>query len=134
MHLQKRTRKTLGSLSLSDNENVIDLTKYRDGRIEKRKEEEQSRSVPTLKAFLPDEYYVFPEMGLMIHVLFVTDKSIHYDEEEVYVMEDQYGNIFADVVEEETCEGWHELHKDVFLHAVEQNIPPDPTNPYRGAS
>ena len=134
MHLQKRTRKTLGSLSLSDNENVIDLTKYRDGRIEKRKKEEQSRSVPTLKAFLPDEYYVFPEMGLMIHVLFVTDKSIHYDEEEVYIMEDQYGNFFADVVGEETCEGWHELHKDVFLHAVEQNIPPDPTNPYRGMS
>ena len=119
---------------MSDNENVIDLTKYRDGRIEKRKKEEQNRSVPTLKAFLPNEYYVFPEMGLMIHVLFVTDKSIHYDEEEVYVMEDQYGNIFADVVGEETCEGWHELHKDVFLHAVEQNIPPDPTNPYRGAS
>ena len=40
-------------------------------------------------------------------------------------MEDQYGNLFAEVVEEETCEGWHELHKDVFINAVQYD-PPDP--------
>ena len=106
---------------------VVNLEEY-------RKERNKGTPISTLKAFLPDEYYVFPEMGLMIHVLFVTDKSIHYDEEEVYVMEDQYGNIFADVVDEETCEGWHELHKDAFMSAVEQNTPPEPPNPYRGAS
>jgi hypothetical protein len=65
-------------------------------------------------------------MGLMIHVLFITDKSIHYDNQAVYVMEDQYGNIFADVVEEETCEGWHELHKDVFMEAAGKIEPPEP--------
>ena len=117
-----------------ENENVVYLNKYKFDRKERRKNEEQSRKVPTLKAFLPDEYYVFPEMGLMIHVLFVTDNSIHYDDEEVYIMEDQYGNFFADVVDEETCAGWHELHKDAFMSAVEQNSPPDPPNPYRGAS
>jgi len=122
----------LGSLSL-ENENVVYLNKYKFDRKERRKNEEQSRKIPTLKAFLPNEYYIFPEMGLMIHVLFVTDNSIHYDEE-VYIMEDQYGNIFADVVDEETCAGWHELHKDAFMSAVEQNSPPDPPNPYRGAS
>ena len=84
------------------------------------------------KAFLPDEYYIFPEMGLMIHVLFTTDKSIHYDEESVYVMEDQYGNFFADVVEEDTCAGWHALHKDVFLKAVRDNKLPDPPEPIAG--
>ena len=126
MHLQKRTRKTLGSLSLNDDK-VVNLEEY-------RKEKNKGTPISTLKAFLPDEYYVFPEMGLMIHVLFVTDKSIHYDEEEVYIMEDQYGNIFADVVDEETCEGWHELHKDAFMSAVGQNTPPEPPNPYRGAS
>ena len=78
MHLQKRLKKILGSLSL-ENENVVYLNKYKFDRKERRKNEEQSRKIPTLKAFLPDEYYVFPEMGLMIHVLFVTDKSIHYD-------------------------------------------------------
>ena len=126
MHLQKRIKKTLGSLSLNDDK-VVNLEEY-------RKEKNKGTPISTLKAFLPDEYYILPEMGLMIHVLFVTDKSIHYDEEEVYIMEDQYGNFFADVVDEETCEGWHELHKDAFMSAVEQNTPPEPPNPYRGAS
>ena len=124
MHLQKRTKKTLGSLSLND-DNVVNLEEY-------RKERNKGTPISTLKAFLPDEYYIFPEMGLMVHVLFITDKSIHYDEEAVYVMEDQYGNIFADVVDEETCEGWHELHKDAFMSAVGQNIPPEPPKPLIG--
>ena len=109
-----------------NDDKIVNLEKYKAERTEKRKEEEQSRSVPTLMAFLPNEYYIFPEMGLMIHVLFLTDKSIHYDNQAVYVMEDQYGNIFADVVEEETCEGWHELHKDVFMEAAGKIEPPEP--------
>ena len=109
-----------------NDDKIVNLEKYKAERTEKRKKTEQSRSVPTLMAFLPNEYYIFPEMGLMIHVLFLTDKSIHYDNEAVYVMEDQYGNIFADVVEEETCEGWHELHKDVFMEAAGKIEPPEP--------
>jgi len=114
----------LGSLNLNDDK-IINLEEY-------RKERNRGTPLPTLKAFLPDEYYIFPEMGLMIHVLFTTDKSIHYDEESVYVMEDQYGNFFADVVEEDTCAGWHELHKDAFMSAVKQNTPPDPPGPMVG--
>jgi len=109
-----------------NDDKIVNLEKYKAERTEKRKKTEQSRSVPTLMAFLPNEYYIFPEMGLMIHVLFLTDKSIHYDNQAVYVMEDQYGNIFADVVEEETCEGWHELHKDVFMEAAGKIEPPEP--------
>ena len=111
---------------MNESDNVINLTEYKAERIEKRKKEEQSRSVPTLKAFLPNEYYIFPEMGLMIHVLFLTDKSVHYDNEAVYMMEDQFGNFFADVVEEETCDGWHPLHRDVFMDAIGKNEPPEP--------
>jgi len=114
----------LGSLNLNDDK-IINLEEY-------RKERNRGTPLPTLKAFLPDEYYIFPEMGLMIHVLFITDKSIHYDEESVYVMEDQYGNFFADVVEEDTCAGWHALHKDVFLKAVRDNKLPDPPEPIAG--
>ena len=108
-----------------NDDNVVNLEEY-------RKERNKGTPIPTLKAFLPDEYYILPEMGLMIHVLFVTDKSHSHHDEEVYVMEDQYGNFFADVVEEETCEGWHLLYKDVFLKAVENNMPPEPTEPIVG--
>lgn len=108
-----------------NDDKIINLEEY-------RKERNRGTPLPTLKAFLPDEYYIFPEMGLMIHVLFITDKSIHYDEESVYVMEDQYGNFFADVVEEDTCAGWHALHKDVFLKAVRDNKLPDPPEPIAG--
>ena len=104
---------------------VVNLEEY-------RKERNKGTPIPTLKAFLPDEYYIFPEMGLMIHVLFTTDKSIHYDDESVYVMEAQSGNFFADVVEEDTCAGWHALHKDVFLKAVRDNKLPDPPEPIDG--
>ena len=47
-------------------------------------------------------------------------------------MEDQYGNFFAAVVEEESCEGWHAVTKDVFLKAVEDNMPPGPPEPVAG--
>ena len=106
------------------NDNIVYLNKYKFDRKERRKKEEKSRKVSTLKTFVPDQYYIYPDMGLMIHVLFITDQSIHFGEA-VYVMEDQYGNFFADIVEEDTCEGWHELHKDVFLNAVQQD-PPEP--------
>ena len=110
-------------LNLDDK--IVDLDEY-------RKEKNKPPPLPTLKAFRPDNYYIFPEMGLMVHVLFLTDKSIHFNTEAIYVMEDQYGNFFADVVEEETCEGWHELHKDAFISAVEKNNPSDPPGPMVG--
>ena len=104
---------------------IVDLDKFRDKK-------KKGTPISTLKAFQPNQYYIYPDMGLMIHVLFITDKSIHYDNEAVYVMEDQFGNFFADTVEEDTCDGWHELHEDVFLKAVENHIPPEPPGPKVG--
>jgi hypothetical protein len=101
---------------LSDDK-VVSLEDYK---------KEKNKIAPSLKAFMSDGYYILLEMGIMIHILFITNKSVHYNEEDVYVMEDQYGNLFADAVEEETCEGWEELDEEVFMTAVEQNIPPSP--------
>jgi len=101
---------------LSDDK-VVNLEDYK---------KEKNKIAPPLKAFILGKYYILLEMGIMIHILSITDKSVHYDEEEVYVMEDQYGNFFADVVEEETCEGWEELDEEVFMTAVEKYIPTSP--------
>ena len=109
---------------IKDDDKIVDLEEY-------RKEKNKGTPIPTLKAFVPDQYYIYPDMGIMIHVLFITDQSHHYDEA-VYVMEDQYGNFFADIVEEDTCEGWHLLHKDVFTKAVEDHTPTDPSSPKVG--
>ncbi len=95
-------------------DNVINLEDYK----------KKYKDIPSLKAFQPDQYYIYPDMGIMIHVLFLTDKSIHYDNEPIYVMEDQYGNFFAEPVEEEACEGWHELTKEAFMYAVDRGMPP----------
>ena len=46
----------------------------------------------------------------------------------IYVMEDPTGAFYCAKVEENTCDGWHELHPDVFRHEVEKQRP-DPTSP-----
>ena len=112
------------SLSLSDDK-IVNLEEY-------RKERNKGTPIPTLKAFQPGHYYIYPEFGMMIHILFTTFDSLHYDNEEVYIMEDQFGNFFAELVEEDTCDGWHELHKDVFIKAIENQGPTDPTKPKAG--
>jgi hypothetical protein len=86
---------------------------------------EKYKESSAIKAFTPDAYYICPDMGAMIHVLFLTDKSIHYDNEPIYVMEDQFGNFFSEPMEEETCIGWHETTKEAFMFAVERGFPPD---------
>ena len=105
--------------------NIVDLDEFRKTRkVEKESEPHH------LKAFQPDQYYIHPELGLMIHVLFVTDKSYHYKNEPVYVMEDQYGNLVAEIVDDETCKGWHPLQDEVFIEAhkrLSKNTdPPEP--------
>ena len=101
--------------------NIIDLEEYK-----KEKFKNSLANAPAVMAFEPGQYYIYPELGVMAHCLFITDKSHTFINNLVYIMEDQYGNIFADVVEEETCDGWHELHKDVFMEAVGKVVPTDP--------
>ena len=49
---------------------VVNLAEY-------RKERNKGTPISPLKAFKPDHYYIYPEMGIMIHVLFLTDKFFY---------------------------------------------------------
>ena len=108
--------------------NVIDLKEWKKENTKKKKKKEQDRSTPLLKAFQPNQYYINPDRGAMIHVLFLTDKSDIFKNYMIYVMEDPTGAFYCAKVEENTCNGWHELHPDVFRHEVEKQRP-DPTSP-----
>ncbi len=47
-------------------------------------------------------------------------------------MEDQYGNLVAEVMDDETCIGWHALEAEVFIEAHKKfcKVPdPDPPEP-----
>ena len=104
-----------------ENDNIVDLKQYKKEREQKRKEKEQSRKVPALMAFEPNQYYINPDQGVMIHVLFITDKSDVFHNKMMYVVEDPVGQFWCAPVEEETCRGWHELHPDVFRRELEKH-------------
>ena len=113
------------------NDNVIFLNKWKFDNKDRKKKKEQSRKVPTLMAFQPNQYYINPDKGAMIHVLFITDKSDIFDRQMIYVMEDPAGTFYCALVENHTYDGWHELHEDVFTHEVlkkryEDELPPFP--------
>ena len=75
----------MGSLNLNDDK-VVNLEEYKKQRKEDREEHYKTLSVPTLKAFEPDCYYINPEKGTMIHVLFITDKSDIFDRQMIYAV------------------------------------------------
>ena len=108
--------------------NVINLKEWKKENTKKKKKKEQNRSTPPLMAFEPNQYYINPDKGAMIHVLFLTDKSDIFKNYMIYVMEDPTGAFYCAKVEENTCNGWHELHPDVFRHEVEKQRP-DPNTP-----
>ena len=106
-----------------ENDNIINLEEYKKQRKEDREEFYKNLSTPTLKAFEPNHYYINPEKGTMVHVLFITDKSDIFNNYMIYVMEDPTGAFYCAKVQENTCDGWHELHPDVFRHEVEKQRP-----------
>ena len=104
--------------------NVIDLNEFR-----------KNKKPPTQKlmAFEPGKYYIYPDMGVLVHILFITDKSLTHKNQPIYVMEDQYGNLFAEVMDDETCIGWHLLQEEVFIEAHKRYCKnPDPPEPVAG--
>jgi hypothetical protein len=100
-----------------NDDKIINFTEYKKDKVKKL-------TIPTIGAFQPNQYYIHPETGTMIHVLFITDKSDLFRNEMCYVAEDSMGCIDITTVEDDTCEGWHELHKDVFIKEISEELPP----------
>ena len=95
------------------NENVVSLADFR-----KKKQETKKKFLPSL-TFEPGKYYIYPELGVMVHCILLTDK-FHTQKDPVYIMEDQFGNVFSEKMEEGSTEGWHDLSPDVFVSTAEK--------------
>ena len=73
-------------------------------------------------------YYIYPELGVMIHCMLITDSSHTHNNEIMFIMEDQYGNIFSVPLDDpESMMGWRLLEKQVFIEIVKKGLPePEP--------
>jgi hypothetical protein len=89
-----------------------------------RKAREEIKTVPL--AFEPGCYYVFPDMGLFTHVLFITDKSTFHDLP-IYIMEDNHGNLFCEEMTDDVTIGWHQCTEEVWKSVL--NFPDDDPAP-----
>ena len=109
---------------------VIDLKDYKE---KKQKEFEESLPKQDFLAFEPGQFYVYKELGLMVHVLFITDKSIAYDNLAIYVMDDQFGNLHAEIMDDDSTRGWSVLKREdymkAFLKVRQPTSPIEPDDP-----
>ena len=115
--------------------NVIDLSDYRKEKKKQTSKVPQSRlnfgppgPPQYIKEFVVDGYYIYPELGVMIHCMLITDSSHTHNNELMFIMEDQYGNIFSVPINDpESMMGWRFLEKEVFTEMVKKGLPePEP--------
>ena len=100
--------------------NIIHLSDYREER-----EEVKRKTLPPqyIKDFEVGGYYIYPELGVMIHCMLITDSSHTHNNELMYLMEDQFGNIFSVPINDpENMMGWRFLEKQVFIEIVKKNL------------
>ena len=105
--------------------NIINLSDYRE-----EKEEEKKKTLPPqyIQNFEVDGYYIYPELGVMIHCMLITDNSHTHNNELMFIMEDQFGNIFSvPISDPDSMMGWRLLEKQVFIEIVKKGLPePEP--------
>ena len=105
--------------------NIINLSDYRE-----EKEEETRKTLPPqyIKDFEVGGYYIYPELGVMMHCMLITDSSHTHNNELMYIMEDQFGNIFSVPLDDpESMMGWRLLEKQIFIEIVKKGLPePEP--------
>ena len=103
--------------------NIINLSDYRE-----EKEKETPQNPPQyIQDFEVGGYYIYPELGVMIHCMLITDSSHTHNNELMYIMEDQFGNIFSVPIDDpESMMGWRFLEKEVFTEIVKKNLSEEP--------
>ena len=115
--------------------NIINLSEYRKEKKKQTSEFPQSRlnfgppgPPQYIKEFEVGGYYVYPELGVMIHCMLITDSSHTHNNELMYIMEDHCGNIFSVPLDDpESMMGWRLLEKQIFIEIVKKGLPePEP--------
>ena len=104
--------------------NVINLSDYRE-----EKEKESPQNPPQyIQDFEVGGYYVYPELGVMIHCMLITDNSHTHNNELMYIMEDQRGNIFSvPLSDPDSMMGWQAIDEEIFVENVKKCLPePEP--------
>ena len=100
--------------------NIINLSDYRE---EKEKETSQNLPPQYIQDFEVGGYYIYPELGVMIHCMLITDSSHTHNNELMYLMEDQFGNLFSVPIDDpDSMMGWRFLEKQVFIEIVKKNL------------
>ena len=113
--------------------NIINLSDYREEKKEKRSgfgrppKNSLYSNPPDPPTYIQDfevgGYYIYPELGVMIHCMLITDSSHTHNNELMYLMEDQFGNLFSVPIDDpESMMGWRFLEKQVFIEIVKKNL------------
>ena len=106
--------------------NIVNLSDYR-----KKQEKEKKKNIPPqhIQGFEVDGYYIYPELGVMIHCMLITDSSHTHNNELMYIMEDQFGDLLSVPINDpDSMMGWRFLDKEVFIKNIKID-PPEPEPP-----
>jgi len=99
--------------------NIINLSDYRE-----EKEKESPQNPPqNIQDIEVGGYYIYPELGVMMHCMLITDSSHTHNNELMYLMEDQFGNLLSvPISDPDSMMGWRSLEKQVFIEIVKKNL------------
>ena len=97
--------------------NVINLSDYRE-------EKETPQDPPQyIQDFEVGGYYIYPELGVMIHCMLITNNSHTSTDQSNFIMEDQFGNLLSVPIDDpDSMMGWRFLEKEVFTEIVKKNL------------
>jgi len=100
--------------------NIINLSDYR----EEKKEKTPQNPPQYIQDFEVGGYYIYPELGVMLHCMLITDSSHTHKNELMYIMEDQFGDLLSVPINDpDSMMGWRLLEKEVFTEIVKKGLP-----------